>query len=64
MALIKLHKANETGEAVGILFVNIDQILAISVGEAATEIQMSDGRTRWVKESPDELADMAKKASS
>lgn len=60
MALIKLQKANETGEAVGILFVNTDQIVAISAGEAATEIQMSDGRTRWVKESSDEVAALAK----
>lgn len=45
----------------GILFVNTDQIVAISAGEAATEIQMSDGRKRWVKESSGEVAALAKK---
>jgi hypothetical protein len=63
MALIKLQKANEAGEAVGVLFVNTDQIVAISAGQAATEIQMSDGRTRWVKEIADEVAALAKKVS-
>jgi hypothetical protein len=56
MALIKLRMANEAGEEVGILMVNTDQIVAITTGQAATELQMSDGRTRWVKESPDEVA--------
>jgi hypothetical protein len=63
MALIKLQKANEEGEAVGTLFVNTDQVLAISAGKAATEIQMSDGRTRWVKEGADEVAALTKKSS-
>jgi hypothetical protein len=36
MALIKLRKANEAGEDVGILIVNTDQIVAISVGQAST----------------------------
>jgi hypothetical protein len=61
MALIKLRKANDAGEEVGVLIVNPDQIVAISMGEAATELQMSDGRTRWVKESPDEVMSLAKK---
>jgi hypothetical protein len=63
MPLIKLRKANEEGEDVGVLFMNTDQILAISVGKAATEIQLSDGRTRWVKESPDEVVALAKKSA-
>jgi hypothetical protein len=62
MALIKLRKANETGEEVGILIVNTDQIVAVSVGQAATELQTSDGHMRWVKETPDEVVSLAKKA--
>jgi len=56
MTLIKLRKANDTGEEVGILFVNTDQILAITQGASATEIQMADGRARWVKETLEEVA--------
>jgi hypothetical protein len=63
MPLIKLHKTNESGEAVCMVFVNTDQIVAISAGDAATELQMSDGRTRWVKESSDEVAALANKTS-
>ena len=63
MALIKLQQANEQGEAVGILFVNTDQIPALSAGKAATGIRMSDGRTTWVKESADEVAALTKKSS-
>jgi hypothetical protein len=62
MALIKLRKVNEAGEDVGILIVNTDQIVALSAGQAATELQMSDGHPRWVKESPDEVAVLAKKS--
>jgi len=54
--------ANEAGEEVGVLTVNTDQIVAISAGYGATELQMSDGRTRWVKESPDEVVSLAKKS--
>jgi hypothetical protein len=62
MALIKLRKANEAGAEVGIVIINTDQIVAVSVGEAATELQMSDGHTRWVKESPDEVVSLTKKS--
>ena len=55
MALIKLRKANEAGDEVGVLIVNTDQIIAIGAGQNATELQMTDGRTRWVKETPDEV---------
>ena len=61
MALIKLRKANEAGEEVGVVMVNADQIVAVSIGQAATEVQMSDGHTRWVKESPDEVLSLTKK---
>jgi hypothetical protein len=60
MAPIKLRKANETGEDVGVLFINTDQIIAISAGQNATEVQMTDGRTRWVKETPEEVISLAK----
>jgi hypothetical protein len=60
MVLIKLRKANETGEEVGVLFVNPDQIVVISAGPSATELQMADGRTRWVKDTPDQVVALAK----
>jgi hypothetical protein len=57
MALIKLRKSNEAGEEVGVLYTNTDQILTISAGQNATEVQMGDGRTRWVKDSCPECQD-------
>ncbi|MGB7284925.1 MAG: hypothetical protein WBE13_21875 [Candidatus Acidiferrum sp.] len=60
MGLIKLRTANETGDEVGVLFVNTDQIVAISAGPSATELQMADGRTRWVKDTPDQVVALAK----
>jgi len=60
MALIKLRKANENGEDEGVLIINTDQIVAISVGRGATELQMADGKTRWVRDTPDEVAALAK----
>lgn len=60
MALIKLRKANESGEEVGTVIVNTDQIVAIVAGQNTTEVQMADGHTRWVKETPDEVAALAK----
>jgi hypothetical protein len=60
MTLIKLRKANETGEEEGTLFLNADQIVAVTAGMSTTEVQMADGRTRWVKETPEEVATLAK----
>jgi len=60
MPLIKLRKTSEAGDEVGILFVNTDQIVAITAGQNTTEIQMADGRTRWVKETLEEVAALAK----
>lgn len=60
MALIKLCMTNELGEEVGVIVVNTDQIVAIVEGKKTTEIQLSDGRTRWVKNSPDEIISLAK----
>ena len=61
MPFIKLRKANEAGEETGILIVNTDQIIAISANPHATELQMSDGRSRWVKNSLEEVETLAKK---
>jgi hypothetical protein len=55
MAIVKLREANEAGEETGVHFRNTDQIVAISSGPNATEVQMADGRTRWVKDTPDEV---------
>jgi len=63
MALIKLRKANEAGEDVGVVFVNTDQIAAINAGQNATELQMADGRTRWIKDTPEEVVSSAKMTS-
>ena len=60
MALIKLRKANESGEEVGVVIVNTDQIVAIAAGQSTTELQMVDGRIRWVKETLDEVAALAR----
>jgi hypothetical protein len=58
--IIKLRKANEAGEDAGVLFVNSDQIVVVTAGQHTTEIQMADGRTRWVRETPDEVAALIK----
>ena len=63
MPWIKLRKANQQGEEVGPVFMNTDQILTIWIDKAATEIQMSDGHSRWVKDSPDEVVALAKKSA-
>jgi hypothetical protein len=63
MALLKLRKANENGDEVGSVFINTDQIVAVSAGEKATEVQMADGRTRWVKETPEEVVSKTKATS-
>ena len=62
MPIIKLHKSNEAGEETGILFVNTDQIVVITAGLSTTEVQMADGHTRWVKETPEAVAALAKTA--
>jgi hypothetical protein len=63
MALIKLRRANEAGEDVGVVFVNTDQIVTINAGQNATELQMTDGRTRWIKDTPEEVVSSAKTTS-
>jgi hypothetical protein len=63
MAFIKLQKANDQGEEAGAVFVNTHQILTIWLDKTATEIQMSDGRPRRVKNSPDEVVALAQKSA-
>ena len=60
MALTKLSKANETGQEVGIVFANADQIVTVGAGQNVTELQMADGRPRWVKDPPEEVVSLAK----
>ena len=60
MPLIKLRKKNEAGADAGVIVINPDQIVAITVGPNATELQMADGRTRWVLETPDEIVSLVK----
>jgi hypothetical protein len=55
MALIKLRKANETGEDKGVVFVNTDQIVSVNAGQNVTEIRRADGQPRWVKDAPEEV---------
>jgi hypothetical protein len=62
MALIKLRKSNETGEEVGVSFINTDQIVEICAGQNTTEVQMADGRTRWVRDTPDAVVSLVKAA--
>ena len=60
MALVKMSKVNEAGEDAGTVFINTDQIVAVISGHCATEIQMVDGRPRWVKQTPEEVVALAK----
>jgi len=60
MALIELRKTNEAGDDAGVLFVNTDHIVAIEASQRATEIQLADGHTRWVKDSPEEVVSLIK----
>jgi len=57
---IKLNKLNEAGEDAGTVFINTDQIVAVTTGQNTTEIQMTDGRPRWIKENPEQIVAMAK----
>ena len=58
--LIKLRKANETGDDEGLVFVNTDQIVSISLAQSVTEIHLADGRSLWVMDTPDQIAAMVK----
>jgi hypothetical protein len=60
MPLIKLRKANQTGEDEGIIFVNTDQIVSVGVWQNVTELRMTDAQPRWVKDTPEEVAALAK----
>jgi hypothetical protein len=60
MPLIKLNRTNDAGAGAGVVFINTDQIVAVTIGQNTTEVQMADGRPRWVKESPEEVVALAK----
>jgi hypothetical protein len=60
MPLIKLRKANQTGDEEGIVFVNTEQIVSVSAGQTVTEIRLVDGRIQWVKDTPEEVVALAK----
>jgi len=60
MAMIKLHKTTEAGEDAGALFVNSDHIVAITTTPGATELELADGHTRWVKDSPEDIVSLIK----
>jgi uncharacterized protein YlzI (FlbEa/FlbD family) len=63
MALIKLRKADEAGEEAGDTYINTDQIVEIFAGPSATEVQMADGKTRWVKDTVEAVVALVKAAS-
>ena len=63
MALIRLHKTNEAGDDAGVLFVNSDHIVAITTTPGATELELADGHTRWVKDSPEEVVSLIKNSA-
>jgi hypothetical protein len=60
MPLVKLRKANETGDDEGVVFLNTDQIVSVSAGQTVTEIRLVDGRIQWVKDTPEEVVALAK----
>jgi hypothetical protein len=62
MPLIKFRQANESGEELGAVLINPDQIVSISILKGVTEIHTADGKTEWVKETPDEVASMIQNA--
>jgi hypothetical protein len=62
MTLIKFRMANESGNETRTVFINPDQIVAVAVFEGTTTIQTADGKPHWVKNTPDEVAALAKAA--
>jgi putative heme degradation protein len=58
--MIKLRKANQGGEAAGVLYVSTEQIVAISAGQRATELQMSDGHTLWALDAVEEVVSLVR----
>jgi uncharacterized protein YlzI (FlbEa/FlbD family) len=63
MTLIKLHKTNEAGEDAGALFVNSDHIVAITTTPGATELELVNGHTCWVKDSPEDIVSLIKNSA-
>jgi len=60
MTLIKLRMANEKGDETGTVFINVDQIVSVSVIQGTTTIQTADGKPHWVKNTPDEVVALVK----
>lgn len=58
MALIRFRQANNSGEEVGVILINPDQIVSIITLNNVTEIHTVDGKVQWVKETPEEVASM------
>jgi hypothetical protein len=58
--LIKLRQANESGEEVGVIFINPDQIVVLTTVQNVTEIRTADGKSQWVKETTEQIAAMMK----
>jgi hypothetical protein len=63
MALIELHKTDEAGDDAGVIFVNSDHIIAITAAQRATELELADGHTRWVKDTPGEIVSLIKNSA-
>jgi hypothetical protein len=63
MPFVKLRKSNEAGKEVGILIVNSDQLITISETPSATELQLTDGHPKWVKNTPDEVLALIQKGA-
>jgi len=63
MPLINLHKTNEAGEDAGVLSVNSDQIVATATAQGATELEIADGHTRRVKNSPEDVDSLIKNSA-
>ena len=51
MALNKFRRATETGQEVGVVLVNTDEIVTVGASQNGTEFQMAEGRTRRVRDS-------------
>jgi len=61
MAFIKLNKTTEDGQPAGILYANTDLIAGITEWRGVTVLEMADGRDRWVKEKPGDVAELIHK---
>jgi hypothetical protein len=58
--LIKLQKASQDGEEVGVAFTHTDQILSIRGEKNVTEIRFTDGHGQFAENIPEEVVALAK----